>query len=1021
MTCEGGVDGQLSNEELALVWGPPSYEDVVTEAAVRVGVQPHGGAPDALVLGRELDPTNQHQNSVEAPHAMPRRYRRALWFAVSALVAAVVAGLPALSGRSSPNPIGHRPTTVSAAEGSTDTAAAAVTSTDTAAVTSTAAASLAAPVSENQVALAPPFGGTRGPGVQPKAVAIPLPWNNPRRGSFPPGSIQLGDDTRSAAGPDGVLYISDSKAGVVYQIDAGDRIAWVVAGARKDSLPASTLFAPGAMVVDAAGTLFIVDQPSIQRTIGVRDGGRVGRLIRIEPNGSQSVVLRLTRQVRHMYTDDIGNIYLQSVPSTLESSRNDLVLKVSTEGKVRTQTIPLPFRELVPLPRGRWLAVGQFGALRSISLFGSPTDVAGPDFRMDSEPIVRRTSTGFVAVTCDRRIGQCVISILDEQGVKGSTLVVGDVADVTSRLDGATVVLRNGRVMNLRYGPEQDGLTSEVVNAPRETLVNEQLLAALAVDLRIDPVSVAAGPDGTVYWIESSLAGGPVLTVMSRAGVFRRVALPEDELPIELVAGPNSLVFRDRNSLFVRERPFDQLFDEASSPATPTASVRLSVMIAGEALDAKRAPVLASNATATFVRSGNDIVNITNSAKYTYLSRSVRAFDVDDAGFLVFADSGGSRLFGAYAGQRPMEIVARSSDPVNTLVPRDQIGTVNAITSVNVGSFVVADRKANILKLVQRTTDDRWQVSDFQGTQPGPVSASRSSQEVGGVELLTSSTDGSVVMTLSDGTIRRIDPGGTLRVIAGRERHVGLEGRPVGIAVLPNGIIAVADPQRHRVVSIDSVGQRILAGTGVAGNDSGDLDSPTAVGVLDGQMYVVDSGNRRTMQYSNAGEPRMVTRVTRTGDQTPFAKSLERALGENTIIVDGIGDEIVSVTKENRVVRRRKLTGVSTVVAGTGELGYQGDGAAASQARLSRPTCLAAGPDGSIYICDSNNGAIRRVSPDGRISTVVGGPGDYGPFGGLTIDSSAGLLFTVLEGGVFRVTPTEMDRVAPRWAIAGSK
>jgi streptogramin lyase len=71
-------------------------------------------------------------------------------------------------------------------------------------------------------------------------------------------------------------------------------------------------------------------------------------------------------------------------------------------------------------------------------------------------------------------------------------------------------------------------------------------------------------------------------------------------------------------------------------------------------------------------------------------------------------------------------------------------------------------------------------------------------------------------------------------------------------------------------------------------------------------------------------------------------------------------------------------------VAGTGEAGYSGDGGPAVAARLSNPGGITRGPDGGLYICDTSNHVIRRVAPDGTISTVAGtGRAGYAGDGGV--------------------------------------
>jgi streptogramin lyase len=70
--------------------------------------------------------------------------------------------------------------------------------------------------------------------------------------------------------------------------------------------------------------------------------------------------------------------------------------------------------------------------------------------------------------------------------------------------------------------------------------------------------------------------------------------------------------------------------------------------------------------------------------------------------------------------------------------------------------------------------------------------------------------------------------------------------------------------------------------------------------------------------------------------------------------------------------------------AGNGRPGYSGDAGPAAVAQLNNPFGIARGPDGALYICDTDNHRIRRVNPDGLIETVAGAgsrgySGDGGP------------------------------------------
>ncbi len=75
---------------------------------------------------------------------------------------------------------------------------------------------------------------------------------------------------------------------------------------------------------------------------------------------------------------------------------------------------------------------------------------------------------------------------------------------------------------------------------------------------------------------------------------------------------------------------------------------------------------------------------------------------------------------------------------------------------------------------------------------------------------------------------------------------------------------------------------------------------------------------------------------------------------------------------------------VISTFAGTGVKGFFGDGGSAQKAQLNGPTGVARGPDGALYICDTANNRIRKVTPDGEISTIAGTgapgwSGDGGP------------------------------------------
>lgn len=110
-----------------------------------------------------------------------------------------------------------------------------------------------------------------------------------------------------------------------------------------------------------------------------------------------------------------------------------------------------------------------------------------------------------------------------------------------------------------------------------------------------------------------------------------------------------------------------------------------------------------------------------------------------------------------------------------------------------------------------------------------------------------------------------------------------------------------------------------------------------------------------------------------TGDGGPAIQA--QLWGPSGLALDAAGDLLIADTYNNRI-RKISPGGVITTVAGTGEPGYSGDGGLATEARLKGVSGLAADAAGNLYIADRLNGRIRKVSPGGIITTVAGGGTD---------------------------------------------
>jgi hypothetical protein len=202
---------------------------------------------------------------------------------------------------------------------------------------------------------------------------------------------------------------------------------------------------------------------------------------------------------------------------------------------------------------------------------------------------------------------------------------------------------------------------------------------------------------------------------------------------------------------------------------------------------------------------------------------------------------------------------------------------------------------------------------------------------------------------------------------------------PSAVAFDSAGNLYLADAQNHVIREVTKAGViSIFAGTGEEGY-GGDgaaataayLDTPTGVAVdTAGNVYIADSHNQRIRMVSGG----TITTIAGTGTPGFFGDTGPATAAQlslpSAVAADATGNIYIADTNNQRI---RKITGTTiTTIAGNGEELFAGDGATATSAALDLPTGVAVDAAGNVYIADRHNQRIRMVSPSGTISTIAG-------------------------------------------------
>ncbi len=263
----------------------------------------------------------------------------------------------------------------------------------------------------------------------------------------------------------------------------------------------------------------------------------------------------------------------------------------------------------------------------------------------------------------------------------------------------------------------------------------------------------------------------------------------------------------------------------------------------------------------------------------------------------------------------------------------------------------------------------------------------------------------------ANNVVRKVTAGGVVSTFAGNGTG-GFGGdsgaatgaqlnSPHGVAVDSAGNVYIADTGNSRIRQVSGGVINTIAGSGTVGysGDGGSgtgaqLNSPTSVAVdRSGTVYIADFGNNVIRKLSG-GAISTVAGNGRQGYSGDGGAGTQAQLnGPQGVGVDSAGNVYIADTLNNRV--RRLSGGNIQTIAGIGIPGNGGDGGPATSAELAAPTGLAVDSAGSVYVSNGSR-SVRKIYPNGPISTIAGADalgysGDGGPALNATFNGALGL------------------------------
>ena len=338
--------------------------------------------------------------------------------------------------------------------------------------------------------------------------------------------------------------------------------------------------------------------------------------------------------------------------------------------------------------------------------------------------------------------------------------------------------------------------------------------------------------------------------------------------------------------------------------------------------------------------------------------------------------------------------LAGSSGSGNGTGSAARFSSPRGVTVDSSGNVFVADTANNILRKVTSggvvTTLAGSSSSSSSGSSDGTGSAARFFAPIG----VTVDASGNLyVADTANNILRKVTSGGVVSTLAGLAGLAGSSGSsdgtggaaqfssPYGVSVDGSGSIYVADLGNNLIRKVTSAGVvSTFAGSRSNQGSSDGLGStarfynPLGVAVdASGNVYVADLSNHTIRKVTSAGVVSTLAGLAGSSGSSGGTGSAARFNSPQSVAVDASGNVYVADTG-NHTIRKVTSAGVVTTLAGSAGNTGSSDGTGIA-ARFYNPNGVAVDTNGNVYVSDRSNSTIRKVTSGGVVSTIGGTAG----------------------------------------------